>query len=125
MKRWRNAGWQGATNVTKDPVVGQAYVEEIPEESEEEEEQPKAKRKNVKTRVTYGANCTAFPELFQRKAPVQVTSRIISISTGIPLGSADIPTAERACFPASPKSSTSRSEQPLTTLGWSRNSSVQ
>jgi hypothetical protein len=45
------------------------------------------------------------------------TSTIISISTGMPPGSDPMPTAERACFPLSPKISTSRSEQPLMTFG--------
>ena len=45
-----------------------------------------------------------------------------SISTGMPLGSDPTPTAERACRPRSPNTSTSRSEQPLITLGWSPNS---
>ena len=30
-----------------------------------------------------------------------------------------MPTAARVCFPLSPKTSTIKSEQPLTTLGWS------
>ena len=43
-----------------------------------------------------------------------------SISTEIPIGSAPMPTAERPCFPlSSPKISTSRSEAPLATCGWS------
>ena len=46
-------------------ISGQADVEEIPEEAEDGEEEPKARQKNAKTRVTYGANKTAFPELFQ------------------------------------------------------------
>src|SRR5437899_13079911 len=46
------------------------------------------------------------------------TSRTISISTGMPIGSSAIPTAERACLPiASPKTSTMRSENPLITRG--------
>ncbi|MBU2228424.1 MAG: DEAD/DEAH box helicase family protein, partial [Proteobacteria bacterium] len=46
-------------------ISGQADVEEILEETEDGEEEPKARRKNAKTRVTYGANKAAFPELFQ------------------------------------------------------------
>src|SRR5262249_22982182 len=54
------------------------------------------------------------------------TSRIISISTGIPIGSSAMPTADRACLPmASPKTSTIRSEKPLMTLGWSPNPSAE
>ena len=45
-----------------------------------------------------------------------------SISTGMPIGSEPMPTAERACLPRSPNTSTKRSEQPLITLGWSSNS---
>ncbi len=40
-----------------------------------------------------------------------------SISTDMPFGNDPIPTAERACLPASPNTSTNRSEQPLITLG--------
>jgi hypothetical protein len=44
------------------------------------------------------------------------TSRIISISTGMPMGSSAMPTAERACLPiCSPKTSTIKSEKPLMT----------
>jgi len=46
-------------------ISGQADVEEIPEETEDGGEEPNARRKNAKTRVTYGVNKTAFPELFQ------------------------------------------------------------
>jgi hypothetical protein len=38
------------------------------------------------------------------------------------MGSEPTPTAERACLPAAPSTSTKRSEQPLITLGWSSNS---
>ena len=47
----------------------------------------------------------------------QAISTIISISTEIWFGSEPIPTAERACLPASPNTSTNRSEQPLMTFG--------
>jgi len=47
-----------------------------------------------------------------------------SISTGMPIGSEPMPTAERACFPLSPSTSTKRSEQPLITRGWSWNSGI-
>src|SRR5215813_2766703 len=53
------------------------------------------------------------------------TSRIISISTGMPLGSSAIPTAERAWRPCSPKTSTMRSEKPLMTLGCSPKPSAE
>lgn len=46
-------------------ISGQADVEEIPEEAADGEEEPKARRKNAKTRVTYGVNKTVFPDLFQ------------------------------------------------------------
>ena len=45
------------------------------------------------------------------------TSTMHSISTGMPIGSEPMPTAERACLPRSPNTSTKRSEQPLITLG--------
>ena len=45
------------------------------------------------------------------------TSTMHSISTGIPIGSAAMPTADRAWRPRSPNTSTKRSEQPLITLG--------
>jgi hypothetical protein len=47
------------------------------------------------------------------------TSTMTSISTGMLFGSEPMPTAERACLPRSPNTSTNRSEQPLITLGWS------
>jgi hypothetical protein len=47
-----------------------------------------------------------------------------SISTEIWLGSMTLPTAERAWRPASPKTSTNRSEQPLMTFGESLKSGV-
>src|SRR6185503_16133506 len=52
------------------------------------------------------------------------TSTMHSISTGMPIGSEPMPTAERACLPASPNTCTKRSEQPLMTLGCSENSGV-
>src|SRR5439155_1520846 len=53
------------------------------------------------------------------------TSTIISISTGICIGSEPMPTAERACLPiCSPNTSTMRSEKPFMTLGCSPKSSV-
>ena len=45
------------------------------------------------------------------------TSTMHSISTGMPIGSEPMPTAERACLPRSPNTSTKRSEQPLITFG--------
>src|SRR4029077_13158010 len=51
-----------------------------------------------------------------------LTATMTSISTGIPPGSELIPTTERACRPRSPNTSTNRSEQPLTTFGWSSKS---
>src|SRR5439155_15123406 len=54
------------------------------------------------------------------------TSTTISISTGMPIGSSAMPTAERACRPiASPKTSTMRSENPLITRGWSPKPSAE
>src|SRR5581483_11717429 len=50
------------------------------------------------------------------------TSTMHSISTGMPIGRDPMPTAERACLPRSPNTSTKRSEQPLITFGWSSNS---
>src|SRR5204863_9247563 len=44
-------------------------------------------------------------------------STIISISTAIFFGREHIPTAERACLPFSPNTSTKRSEHPLITCG--------
>src|SRR6266446_1311704 len=54
---------------------------------------------------------------------IQETSKIASISTVMFSGKLLTPTADRACLPASPKTSTSKSEQPLITFGWSRKSS--
>src|SRR6185503_12318535 len=54
--------------------------------------------------------------------PRHSTSTMHSISTGMPIGSEPMPTAERACLPLSPSTSTNRSEQPLITFGWSVNS---
>eukprot|EP00998_Keelungia_sp_KM082_P008416 NODE_4603_length_768_cov_1.115445_g4580_i0.p1 GENE.NODE_4603_length_768_cov_1.115445_g4580_i0~~NODE_4603_length_768_cov_1.115445_g4580_i0.p1 ORF type:complete len:192 (-),score=8.41 NODE_4603_length_768_cov_1.115445_g4580_i0:3-578(-) len=45
------------------------------------------------------------------------TSKMPSISTATPSGRDATPTAERACLPASPKTSTMVSDAPLTTLG--------
>ena len=53
------------------------------------------------------------------------TSRIISISTGMPKGSSPIPTAERAWRPLSPNTSTIRSENPLITFGCSPKPSAE
>jgi hypothetical protein len=51
--------------------------------------------------------------------PNHPTSRIISTSTEAFAGRAAIPTADRACLPiGSPNTSTIRSENPFTTLGW-------
>ena len=52
-------------------------------------------------------------------AAAALSSRIISISTGMPAGSEPMPTAERAWRPFSPNTSTIRSEKPLMTLGCS------
>ena len=49
--------------------------------------------------------------------PVQAISNTASISTAKPRGRAGTPTAKRACRPASPSTSTSRSEAPLMTFG--------
>jgi hypothetical protein len=45
--------------------------------------------------------------------------KMASTSTETPLGSEPQPTAARACFPASPKTSTIKSEAPFATTGWS------
>src|SRR6266571_1144043 len=55
----------------------------------------------------------------ERAGAGQGASTMASTSTGTPRGRAARPTAERACLPASPKTSTSSSLAPLTTLGWS------
>src|SRR5690606_36620028 len=47
-----------------------------------------------------------------------LTSAMSSTSTGASSGSTATPTALRACFPASPNTSTSSSLAPLTTCGW-------
>src|SRR5579863_5957058 len=47
------------------------------------------------------------------------SSTTASTSTATPSGSEGTPTAARAWRPASPNTSTNRSEAPLTTLGWS------
>src|SRR4030095_12426036 len=52
-------------------------------------------------------------------ARLPLTSRIISIWPGVPAASEPMPTAERACRPFSPKTSTIRSEKPLITFGCS------
>ena len=44
-------------------------------------------------------------------------STIASTSTGTPNGKAFVPTADRACFPASPNTSTITSEHPFMTNG--------
>src|SRR5215470_2080025 len=51
------------------------------------------------------------------RAVYAFTATIPSISTEIWFGSMTLPTAERACRPASPNTSTNRSEQPLMTFG--------
>jgi hypothetical protein len=68
----------------------------------------------------------AQPPLLPRTATGQVwrSWKIASTSTATPEGSDPAPTAERACFPASPKTATMRSEAPLITLGCSRKSST-
>jgi hypothetical protein len=48
---------------------------------------------------------------------IQEISKIASISTVMFIGKLLTPTADRACLPASPKTSTSKSEQPLITFG--------
>ena len=47
---------------------------------------------------------------------------MISISTAILFGREPIPTADLACLPFSPNTSTKKSEQPLITFGWSTKS---
>ena len=50
------------------------------------------------------------------------TAATASTSTVMPFGKEATPTAERACRPASPKTSTNKSEQPLITAGCSQKS---
>ena len=50
---------------------------------------------------------------------IQASSKSASTSVATPSGRAATPTAERAWRPFSPKTSTIRSEAPLTTFGWS------
>ena len=52
------------------------------------------------------------------------TSNMPSTSTATLRGNDPEPTAERACLPFSPRTSTRRSEAPLTTLGWSAKSAT-
>src|SRR5215469_2582710 len=59
------------------------------------------------------------------KLAAHSNSTIISTSTGELPGSPAMPTAERACLPASPNTSTMRSENPLTTSGWSPKPSAE
>jgi type III restriction enzyme len=59
-------------------ISGQTEVEDIPEDVEDEEEAPKARRKKSKMRVSYGANKTSFPELFQNDQGRLWTIRIDS-----------------------------------------------
>ncbi|MDO9558742.1 MAG: DEAD/DEAH box helicase family protein [Syntrophales bacterium] len=59
-------------------IAGQTEVEDIPEDVEDEEEVPKARRKKSKMRVSYGANKTSFPELFQNDQGRLWTIRIDS-----------------------------------------------
>src|SRR2546428_330792 len=67
-----------------------------------------------------------FDDVVQVEGAVYSTSSTISISTGMPIGSSAMPTAERACLPiASPKTSTIRSEKPLITFGWSPKPSAE
>ena len=56
-----------------------------------------------------------------RRRLLRPTCTTASISTGIPNGSAATPTADRAPRPASPRTSTSSSEQPSITAGCSVN----
>src|ERR1700722_15835782 len=55
----------------------------------------------------------------------QRTSNTASTSTATLPGSAAMPTAERACLPASPNTSPISSEHPFTTCGWSVKSGVE
>ena len=74
-----------------------------------------------------GRRGLALPQAWRRRrdaAGASSTSTITSISTGMPRGSEPMPTAERACRPRSPNTSTNRSEQPLITSGCSPNSGV-
>src|SRR5206468_2430390 len=48
-----------------------------------------------------------------------LTTTTAAISTVTPRGSAFVPTAARVCLPASPSTSTRRSEAALITVGWS------
>src|SRR6516162_3697297 len=61
--------------------------------------------------------CRASPRGWGVRAVYALTATIPSISTEIWFGSMTLPTAERACCPASPNTSTNRSEQPLMTFG--------
>jgi len=54
----------------------------------------------------------------------QTSSKIASTSTATSLGSNAQPTAERACFPASPRAATMSSDAPSITAGWSVNSGI-
>jgi hypothetical protein len=62
--------------------------------------------------------CTG-PDLQFTKSGQDLIETMPSISTEICIGSEPMPTAERACLPLSPNTSTNRSDKPLATLGWS------
>ena len=74
--------------------------------------------RKLRTRATAGRSLGGQvwgPRSGTRRA--QSISATSSISTGVRNGNDETPTAERACRPASPKTSTRRSEQPLITFG--------
>src|SRR5215218_396656 len=68
-----------------------------------------------------GEDGCGIPGVSQAEAGADqdLIARMTSISTEIWLGSEPMPTAERACLPASPNTSTNKSEQPLITFGCS------
>src|SRR5215469_182738 len=78
--------------------------------------------------VVHGSSPVLGPPVLTRsgyRARCHSTSTIISTSTALLKGSPAIPTAERACFPASPNTSTIKSENPFITFGWSPKSSAE
>jgi hypothetical protein len=64
------------------------------------------------SRATYAQDSLAM-----RKKGQGLIETMPSISTEICIGSEPMPTAERACLPFSPNTSTNRSDMPLATLG--------
>jgi type III restriction enzyme len=59
-------------------ISGQAEVEDVQSDDDDEEEATSSRRKRKKMRVTYGANKTTFPELFQNDSGQIWTIRIDS-----------------------------------------------